>query len=350
MAVQAYCKGVDMTTSVSGLPFDDILDLVKKMPPANEEVRALVKERNAVLTKPAGSLGKLEDLAEWAAVWQGKEIPQINRPLVAVFACQHGIASRGVSAFPPVLNQLMVENFSNGGAAINQLCTAFDIGLKVFDLALEYPTGDISVEPAMTEKDCVATIAYGMEAIAGGTDLLCLGEMGIGNTTISAAILAALFGGTGADWCGRGSGVTDEALQLKIDLVDQALETHKDYLDKPLEVLARLGGREFAAMVGAVIAARLNNVPVIVDGFNTTAAVAVLYALDPTALDHCIFSHCSAEGAHRNALNKMGKTALLDLGMRLGEGTGAAIAAGIVRGACHCHEGMATFEEVGLSH
>ena len=337
-----------MTISASGLPFDDILALLEKMPPADEGVRAKVRERDAVLTKPAGSLGKLEELAEWVAVWQGKESPQITRPLVAVFACQHGIASRGVSAFPASLNQTMVENFAAGGAAINQLCTTFDLGLKVFDLALDFPTGDISVEPAMPEKDCVATIAYGMEAIAGGTDLLCLGEMGIGNTTISAALLAALFGGTGADWCGRGSGVDDDGVKLKADLVDQALETHKDHLDKPLEILARLGGREFAAMVGAVLAARLNNVPVIVDGFNTTAAVAVLYKLDPRAIDHCIFSHCSAEGAHRKALEAMGKTALLDLGMRLGEGSGAAVAAGIVRAACQCHTGMATFADVGV--
>ncbi|SNY93012.1 nicotinate-nucleotide-dimethylbenzimidazole phosphoribosyltransferase [Cohaesibacter sp. ES.047] len=337
-----------MTTSVSGLPFDDIRALLDKMPEANEEIRSKVRERDATLTKPAGSLGKLEELAEWAAVWQNKEVPQVLRPLVAVFACQHGIASRGVSAFPPALNQIMVENFSAGGAAINQICTAYDLGLKVFDLAIEYPTGDISVEPALTEKDCVATIAYGMEAIAGGTDLLCLGEMGIGNTTISAALFAALFGGTGADWCGRGSGVNDEGVQLKIDLVDQALETHKGHLDDPLEVLARLGGREFAAMVGAVLAARLNNVPVIVDGFNTTAAVAVLYKLDPRSIDHCIFSHCSAEGAHRNALNAMGKTALFDLGLRLGEGTGAALAAGLVKAACQLHEGMSTFEQVGL--
>ncbi len=222
-----------MTLSDSEHPFDDILALIEQMPAADEDVRAKVREREAVLTKPQGSLGKLEELAEWVAVWQRTETPQINRPLVAVFACQHGIASRGVSAFPQELNQIMVKNFSDGGAAINQLCTANDLGLKVFDLAIEYPTGDISVEPALTEKDCVATMAYGMESIAGGTDLLCLGEMGIGNTTISAALFAALFGGDASEWCGRGSGVNDEGVQLKIDLVNQALETHKDYLDNP---------------------------------------------------------------------------------------------------------------------
>ena len=181
-----------MISTSSALPFDDILALLEKMPAADEELRAKVRARDAQLTKPAGSLGKLEELAEWVAVWQHNEKPQILRPLVAVFACQHGIAKHGVSAFPSELNQIMVDNFSQGGAAINQLCTAFDLGLKVFDLAIEHPTGDITVEPAMSEKDCVATMAYGMEAIAGGTDLLCLGEMGIGNTTISAALFCAL--------------------------------------------------------------------------------------------------------------------------------------------------------------
>lgn len=337
-----------MTASASGLPFDDILDLVQKMPPADEEVRAKVRARNDILTKPLGALGRLEDLAEWTAVWQRNAEPAINRPLVAVFAGNHGVNKHNVSAFPVELNQLMVQAFSSGGAGINQICLTNDIGLKVYDLALDHPSGDITVEPALSERDCAATIAYGMESAADGPDLICLGEMGIGNTTISAALFAGLFGGTGEDWVGRGSGVDDEGVQRKIDAVNKALETHKDYLDKPLEVLRRLGGREFAAMVGAVIAARYQNIPVIVDGFNTTAAVAVLYKLDPTALDHCIFSHASAEGAHRNALNMMGKTALLDLGLRLGEGTGAAIAANIVKTACNLHTGMATFDQTGV--
>ena len=337
-----------MTVSASGLPFDDILGLLDKMPVADERARAKVRERNAILTKPAGSLGKLEDLAEWVAIWQRNDSPAIQRPLVSVFAGNHGVNKHNVSAFPVSVNHQMIENFAAGGAAINQLCVAYDLGLKVFDLALDHPSGDITVEPAMTERDCAATIAYGMEVLAGGTDLLCIGEMGIGNTTISAALFAALFGGSAKEWCGRGSGVDDEGVKRKIDVVETALETHKEHLDKPLEVLRRLGGREFAAMVGAVLAARIQGVPVIVDGFNATAAMAVLYKLDPSALDHCIFSHCSAEGAHRDALDRMGKTALLDLGMRLGEGTGAAMAAGIVKAACQLHTGMATFEQAGV--
>ncbi len=337
-----------MTTSATGLPFDDILALLGQMPGPDEDARAKVRARDAVLTKPAGSLGRLEELAEWVAVWQRQAPPQIHRPLVAVFAGNHGVANQGVSAYPASVTQQMVENFAAGGAAVNQLCVAHDLGLKVFDLALEYPTGDITVEPALDEAGCVATIAFGMEAIAGGTDLLCIGEMGIANTTIAAAIYAALFGGAAADWCGRGTGVDDEGLGRKVAAVEKALELHKANLDKPLEVLARVGGREIAAMFGAILAARLQNIPVIVDGFVATSAAAVLYKLDPSAIDHCLFAHTSAEGAHKKALDAMGVDALLDMGMRLGEGSGAALAAGIVKAAVKIHEGMATFDQASV--
>jgi nicotinate-nucleotide--dimethylbenzimidazole phosphoribosyltransferase len=243
----------------------------------------------------------------------------------------------------------MVDNFAAGGAAINQLCLAYDLSLKVYDLALDIPTGDITREAALDEAACAATMAFGMEATGDGVDLLCIGEMGIGNTTVAAAIFAALFGGTGADWVGPGTGVDAAGLERKARAVDAALDTHAGMLGDPLEVLRRVGGREIAAMTGAVLAARMNRVPVIVDGFVATAAVAILYAMDPAALDHCLFAHVSAEPAHRRALVEMGKSPLLDLGMRLGEGTGAAIAAGIVKAAAQLHTGMATFEQAGVA-
>ena len=232
----------------------------------------------------------------------------------------------------------------------NQICKTHDLGLKVFDLALELPTKDISEEPAMDERTCAATMAYGMEAVAGGVDLLCIGEMGIGNTTIAAAIYYALFGGTAADWVGPGTGHDAAGVALKAKVIEQAIALHKDHLRDPLEVLRRLGGREFAAMAGAILAARSQRVPVIVDGFVAGAAAAVLYVADPSALDHCIFGHVSAEPAHQRALDAMGKSALLNLGMRLGEGTGAALAAGIVKAAAQCHTGMATFEEAAVAN
>ncbi|MCT4656301.1 MAG: nicotinate-nucleotide--dimethylbenzimidazole phosphoribosyltransferase [Cohaesibacter sp.] len=337
-----------MTTSATGMPFDDILALIGQMSGPDEDARAKVRARDAVLTKPAGSLGRLEELAEWVAVWQRQAPPKIFRPLVAVFAGNHGVAAQGVSAYPPSVTQQMVENFAAGGAAVNQLCIAHDLGLKVFDLALDYPTGDITQEAAMDEVGCAKTIAFGMEAIAGGTDLLCIGEMGIANTTIASVIYAALFGGSAAEWCGRGTGVDDDGLTRKAEAVEAALALHAGNLDKPLEVLRRLGGREIAAMVGAILAARLQNIPVIVDGFVASSAAAVLYALDKSAIDHCLFAHVSAESAHKKALDAMGVRALFDMGMRLGEGSGAALAAGVVKAAVQVHEGMATFEQAAV--
>ena len=298
--------------------------------------------------KPAGSLGKLEEIAEWVARWQGKA-PAVTRPVVTIFAGSHGVAANGVSAYPPEVNRQMVETFAAGGAAINQICAASDLGLKVFDLALDMPSGDITREAALDEKDCAATIAYGMEAVAGGSDLLCIGEMGIGNTTVAAALCAGLFGGTGADWVGRGTGVDDGGMKRKADAVDAALATHAGHLDDPLEALRRLGGREFAAMIGAILAARYQRVPVILDGFPVTAAAAVLYKLEPSTLDHCLLGHLSAEAGHTRLAEKLGKAPLLSLGMRLGEGTGAALAAGIVKAAVAMHTGMATFETAGVS-
>ncbi len=243
----------------------------------------------------------------------------------------------------------MVENFAAGGAAINQICLANSLGLKVYDLALDMPTGDITVEAALDEATCAATMAFGMESIAGGIDLLCIGEMGIGNTTIAATILAALFGGDAAEWVGPGTGVDAAGIARKQAAVNASLATHAAHLSDPLEVLRRVGGRELAAMAGAVLAARMNHVPVIVDGYVATAAAAVLYAMDKRALDHCLFGHVSAEPAHQKALARMDKRPLLDLGMRLGEGTGAALAAGIVKAALQAHTGMATFAQAGVA-
>ena len=338
-----------MATPSSGMPFDDFRALVRSMPGPDESAVAAVRARDSVLTKPAGALGRMEQIVEWLAAWQGRAPPAVNRPLVAVFAGNHGVTARGISAFPAAVTRQMVENFAAGGAAINQICMAYDLSLKVYDLALDLPTGDITVESALDEVACAATMAFGMESTAGGIDLLCVGEMGIGNTTIAAAIFAALFGGSAADWVGPGTGLDAAGIARKQKAVASALATHAGHLGDPLEVLRRLGGREIAAMTGAILAARMNHIPVIVDGYVASAAAAVLFALDPKALDHCLFGHVSAEPGHRKALARMGKAALLDLGLRLGEGTGAALAAGIVKAAVRLHTGMATFAQAGVS-
>ena len=330
-------------------PFDDIRALLAKMPKPDEAVKASTRERDAQLTKPAGSLGKLETIAEWLAGWQGSARPHVDRPLVAVFAGNHGVVAQGVSAFPASVTQAMVGNFTAGGAAINQICKTFGISLKVYELALEQPTGDITKEPALDEKACAATMAFGMEALAFEPDLLVLGEMGIGNTTVAAAIFHALYGGAAEDWVGRGAGVDDAGLKRKAQVVRAAVARHREHLSDPLEILARLGGREVAAIAGAILGARLRRTPVLLDGFVATSAAAVLYALDPAALDHCLAGHVSAERAHRQALERLGKAPLLDLDMRLGEGSGAALAVAVVKAAVACHNGMATFAEAGVA-
>ena len=333
----------------SALPFDDIRALLKVLPERDEAKAQAARERNAMLTKPLGSLGRLEDLAEFLSAWQGRHPPRLDRPTVVVFAGNHGVVRHGVTAFPPEVTGQMVANFRNGGAAINQLCRTFGLGLKVFELALSVPTRDITEHAALEEAECVAAMAFGMEAIAGGADLLCLGEMGIGNTTIAAALCAGLFGGRGADWVGPGTGVDEAGLRRKAEVVDKALALHNPYLDDPLEALRRLGGRELAAIAGAILAARLDHVPVLLDGFVATAAAAVLHKANPSALDHCLAGHCSAEPAHADLLRKLGKKPLLDLGMRLGEASGAALAAAILKAAVETHIGMATFADAGVS-
>jgi nicotinate-nucleotide--dimethylbenzimidazole phosphoribosyltransferase len=330
-------------------PFDDIRALLKEMPGPDEAATAAAKAREAELTKPAGSLGRLEEISAFLAGWQGSARPHVNSPLVAVFAGNHGVVAQGVSPFPQSVTSAMVANFTAGGAAINQICKAFDLSLKVYELALEHPTGDITKEPAMDERNCAATIAFGMEALASGPDLLVLGEMGIGNTTSAAAIYHALYGGAPEDWVGRGTGVDDAGLKRKAEAVRAAVALHKPQASDPLEILARLGGREIAAMAGAILAARVRNTPVVLDGFVVCSAAAVLQALDPRAIDHCLAGHASAERAHRAALERLGKRPILDLGMRLGEGSGAAVAVGVIKAAVACHNGMATFAEAGVA-
>lgn len=334
--------------SASGMPFDDFRALINNLPgPDNQAVDA-ARARDGQLTKPPGALGRLEEIAFWLAAWTGRQ-PAVTRPLVAIFAGNHGVTGQNITPFPSSVTAQMVENFAAGGAAINQICVAHDLGLKVFDLALELPTADITKEAALDERACAATMAFGMESIAGGTDLLCIGEMGIGNTTIASAIYCALYGGSAKDWVGPGTGSQGDLLKRKIEAVDKAIALHKDHLHDPLEVMRRLGGREIAAMAGAILAARMEKIPVILDGFVATAAAAILHAANPKALDHCLVGHVSAEPAHLKVLERIGKTPLLALGMRLGEGSGAALAAGIVKAAASCHSGMATFEQAGVS-
>ncbi len=328
---------------------DEIRALLGEMPGPDPESAAAAAARQAQLTKPAGSLGRLEELAEWLAAWQGRHPPRIERPHTAVFAGNHGIAAQGVSAYPAEVTKQMLKNFIDGGAAVNQLCEIADADLRVYEMALEAPTRDFSEAPAMDEDDCARAIAYGMTAVEDGVDVLALGEMGIANTTSAAAVCCALFGGAAGDWVGRGTGIDDKRLAHKTAVVEAAVAKHKAGMDDPLQVLRHLGGFELAAILGAVLAARRARTPVILDGYTCTAAAAVLFAMDRNALDHCVVAHVSAEPGHRRLLARLGKRALFDFDMRLGEASGAALAIPLLKAACACHAGMATFADAGVS-
>lgn len=323
----------------SALPFDDFRSLMSRLPAGDEAAGERVRAQFAKAEKPKDSLGRLEDLAAWLATWSGRP-PAVNRPLVAIFAGNHGVARHGISPQPVEATAQAVEMTAAGGAAINQICLAYDIGLKVFDLALHLPTEDMTQDAALDERGCAATMAFGMEAIA-GTDLLCIGDLGVGNSTVAAAVLAALYGGSGADWVGQGSGANAAMVSRKAKVVDAALALHRTHLKDPLEVLRRVGGREFAAIAGAIIAARMEKIPVILDGFAAIAAASVLQALNPRALEHCVVAQLSPEAGYGKAVEKLGMKPLLDLGIAHGEGTGAALAAGLVKAAALCSTGMA---------
>ena len=329
--------------------FDEIRAVLAEFPAADETARAEAAEREATLTKPAGSLGRLEMLTQWLAAWQGRHPPKLDRPRVAVFAGNHGVAARGVSAYPPAVTAQMVRNFIEGGAAINQLCTIADAELRVYEMAIDQPTADFTEQPAMDEVSCARAIAYGMMAVEPGLDLLCVGEMGIGNTTSGAALSAALLGGNGAEWAGPGTGVAGAALARKIAAIDAGLALHRAAIADPLDALRRLGGQEMAAIVGAVMAARMAHVPVLLDGFVSTASAAVLHALSPGALDHCEVAHLSREPGHGRLVAVLGKRPLLEFDMHLGEASGAALAIPLLRAAIACHAGMATFADAGVS-
>jgi nicotinate-nucleotide--dimethylbenzimidazole phosphoribosyltransferase len=328
---------------------DEIRALSRQLPGPDLDAGTAAALRQSQLTKPAGSLGRLEELAIWLATWQAHHPPRFAHPRTIVFAGNHGVAARGVSAYPAAVTTQMVQNFIAGGAAVNQLCRTVGADLRVYEMNLDQPTRDMLEGPAMSEEECGKALAYGMMAVEPGIDALAIGEMGIGNTTSAAAMCAALFGGEAGLWTGPGTGVAGAVLDKKRRVVAEAVALHRLAAKDPFDILRRLGGVELAAIAGAVIAARLGRVPVVLDGFAATTAAAVLFAADAHALDHCVVAHVSAEPGHRVLLERLGQRALLDLGMRLGEASGATLALGLLKAAAACHNGMATFAEAGVS-
>jgi nicotinate-nucleotide--dimethylbenzimidazole phosphoribosyltransferase len=319
------------------------------LPDGHRDAAAKIAAREAGLTKPPRSLGCLEEVVEWLGFWQGSSPPRLDAVEILVFAGNHGVTAQGVSAYPAEVTAQMVANFDAGGAAINQLARVANAELRVVALSLEKPTADFTEARAMSEGDFLEAVTAGYDALSPEVDLVVLGEMGIGNTTAAAAIAAALFGGGGARFAGLGTGLDEEGLRRKQVVIDRALNRHGAILGDPLRVAAALGGRELAALLGACLAARHLRRPVLIDGFVSTAAIAPLKKLRADALDHALAGHKSAEAGHRVLLDELGLRPLLDLGMRLGEGSGAAVAVLVLRAALACHIGMATFAEARVS-
>lgn len=305
------------------------------------------RARQDELTKPPGSLGRLEELAIFMAGWQGNPRPRIERAQALVFAGNHGITAQGVNPYPPEVTAQMVQNFQAGGAAINQLCRLAGADLSIVALDLDRPTADFTRGMALEMDDLVASIQTGKNAVDPEADVIVLGEMGIGNSTVAAALAAATFGGKAEDWVGPGTGADAETMQRKIAAVNKGLARHKGAATAA-SILGSYGGREQAAICGAVIRARELGIPVILDGFICSAAAGVLLVNDSDALDHCLIGHESAEPGHRRLIAVMKKQPVVGLDMRLGEGSGAAVALLILRAALECHNGMATFAEAGI--
>lgn len=328
---------------------DDLRTACLDLPEADHAMAEAVRAREATLTKPAGSLGRLEDLTAWLAAWQGRAVPALERPDILVFAGNHGVTAQGVSAYPAEVTAQMVANFASGGAAINQLARACGARLSVTPLSLDRPTADFTTGPALSETEFLEAVTRGYEDVRDDADLVVLGEMGIGNTTAAAALAGALFGG-GSGFAGTGTGVDDAGFARKQSAIERALAVNAVALDDPLRAAAAVGGRELAALLGACLAARHNRIPVLIDGIVSTAAVAPLIVLRADGLDHARAAHRSAEAGHGPLLDRLGMRPLLDLGMRLGEGSGAAVALFLLRAGLACHTGMATFEDAQVSN
>ncbi|MDC3235060.1 nicotinate-nucleotide--dimethylbenzimidazole phosphoribosyltransferase [Candidatus Puniceispirillum sp.] len=325
-------------------------EIISSLPIADGKAQNKAVARQAKLTKPNGSLGRLEDVAIWMAGWQRRERPSIDHGQCLVFAGNHGVVEQGISPFPAEVTAQMVANFKAGGAAINQLCKLADLKLDVITLDLDRPTNDLSLGPAMTENEVIAAMNIGADALDTNCDYLIVGEMGIGNTTSAAALCLARFGADAAGWVGPGTGLDDRGVKHKAKVIEAAIAKQGPIARNAVALLAALGGRELAAIAGAVLAARLRSIPVMLDGYISTAAASALTANGQLAvLDHTMISHMSAEPGHLQLAVALDKQPLVDLQMRLGEASGAALASLLVRAACATHNGMATFAEAGVS-
>jgi nicotinate-nucleotide--dimethylbenzimidazole phosphoribosyltransferase len=330
----------------------------------SQDAQAAARDRQAQLTKPPGSLGKLEQLAVQFAGWQGRCDPRLHTVAIRVFAGDHGVVAEGVSAFPQAVTVQMIDNFASGGAAISVLARHCGASFAVINVGTVAPgpqrdgvvnldlapgTANFCTGAAMTEPLVLRALACGAQHAPVSADLFIGGEMGIGNTTSAAALASALLGLPAATTVGRGTGVDDAGLALKCDVVRRALDLHREEGVNALELLRCVGGLEIAALCGAYIASAQRGIPSLVDGYICSAAALVACRLNPGVRAWLLFAHCSAEPGHRHVLDALSAEPLLDLGMRLGEGSGAAVALPLLQTACRLHNEMATFAEAGVS-
>jgi nicotinate-nucleotide--dimethylbenzimidazole phosphoribosyltransferase len=326
-------------------------ELLRDLPSPDERARAAVRDRADHILRPAGALARLDDVAVWLAGWQRTSHPAVETPAAVIFAADHGVAHAEVSAYPAEVTKAMLEALRAGVATATAMGAAIGMSVETIDVGVGEPTGDIRVEAALDDERFGVCVQRGRDAVAraaaSGVDLLVFGEMGIGNTTVAAAVCAGLFGESAAAWTGRGTGLDPDGLARKVVAVQQAADRVRGA--SPCEVLREVGGAELAAIAGAVVEARLRSIPVILDGFVVGAAVAPLAVERQDALDHCVAGHRSAEPGHTLLLQRLGLAPLIDLQMRLGEASGAMLAVPIVRLAAVAVTDVATFEEWGLA-
>ena len=306
-----------------------------------------VRARAADILRPAGALARLDEVAAWVAEWQATSTPAVRRPAALIFAADHGVAAAGVSAYPTDVTAAMLAAYRSGRSTISAFARIAGASVDAIDVGVGLPTGDIRIEPALSVERFDEVVEVARRAVdALDADLLVLGEMGIGNTTAAAAVAAALLSESGdvEAWVGRGTGVDVDGMRRKQDAVAAAVARVADVTD-PLEVLRHVGGAEMVAIAAAVVAARHRRLPVVLDGYVVTASALPLVGARGDALDHCLIGHCSAEPGHRRVIDRLGRTTLLDLGMRLGEGSGAMAAVPLIAMACAGVVDVPTFSE-----
>ena len=321
-------------------------DRLTDLPMCDAVARDAVHARAAQILRPSGALAWLDDVAAWVAGWQRTPEPHVSRPAGLIFAADHGIAAATkVSAYPTGVTQAMFDAYRDGRSTISAFARLAGAEVSAVDVGVGRPTADIRFDAALSPDRFEEITVAAMDAVEQiDCDLLVLGEMGIGNTTPSAAIAAALAGGETAAWVGRGTGVDDEGLARKRAAVQQAVRRIAGITD-PLEILREVGGAELVAIAAATVAARHRSIPVVLDGYVVTASVLPLHSVTADALDHCTVGHCSAEPGHRRLLDRLGKRPLLDLDMRLGEGSGAMAAVPLIAMACAGITEVPTFAE-----